>query len=517
MFEPGVILHDRYRLKGRLGHNPARQTWLAEETPGDRLVTIKLLSVGGMTHWDDLKLLEREAQVLRTLKHPHIPEYCDSFELQASATSGTWFALVTRYIRGVPLKKILDSGKTIDGDRAIAIARATLKILDDLHQHHPPILHRDIKPSNLIWGKDEHLYLIDFGAVQTQPRELGNSFTVTGTYGYAPIEQFGGHSVPASDIYALGATLVHLLTGTAPADLPQRNLRIQFHNQLPPHCNPALVRWLDRAIDPDLEHRFKSAHVALLALPSHSSKPAQAPPPLAASESEHQDIHLSSASHHLIIDIPAPFTRQVLRPALTWLTNLPRKAIGLASDEEVETWQWVAIALVGLGVFMLTGTVLLQLVPLLLIAGLIAAASGIPYFQRTTLFFNPEFFEILQEGGGRHQRHHGRLDDLESLAVVPLHPDTHRPRLALKRQNPHEPPPVGIAFTYWKIPSVSLMENLRETIAKGGTPTTPTQVQRVLDTVVIGDQLAHDDVNWLAQTIQKWLDYQAEQREAEKS
>ncbi len=101
-----------------------------------------------------------------------------------------------------------------------------------LHQLNPPVLHRDIKPSNLILGEDEQVYLVDFGAVQDSAVKEGGTFTVVGTYGYTAIEQFGGRAVTASDLYALGATLIHLLTGIAPADLPQKDLRIHFSDKV---------------------------------------------------------------------------------------------------------------------------------------------------------------------------------------------------------------------------------------------------------------------------------------------
>jgi Serine/threonine protein kinase len=92
-----------------------------------------------------------------------------------------------------------------------------------LHELSPPVLHRDIKPSNLILDDSEQIYLVDFGAVQAQASVTGVTFTVVGTSGYAPLEQFWGRgAVAASDLYALGATLIHLLTNTYPADLPQK-------------------------------------------------------------------------------------------------------------------------------------------------------------------------------------------------------------------------------------------------------------------------------------------------------
>jgi serine/threonine protein kinase len=135
-------------------------------------------------------------------------------------------------------------------------------------------LHRDIKPSNLIWGADEQVYLVDFGAVQDKAAREGATFTIVGTYGYTPIEQFGGRAVPASDLYALGATLIHLLTGTAPADLPQQNLRIHFSDRV--SISSHLVRWLESLIQPSLEERVSTAHQALMTLKSNhalGSKP----------------------------------------------------------------------------------------------------------------------------------------------------------------------------------------------------------------------------------------------------
>jgi serine/threonine protein kinase len=149
------------------------------------------------------------------------------------------------------------SGQTLHTKQVRKIAVDVLKILEFLHQLNPAVLHRDIKPSNLIWGEDEQIYLVDFGAVQDRAAKEGATFTVVGTYGYAPMEQFGGRAVPASDLYALGATLIHLLTGTAPADLPQRNLRICFEDQV--SLSPNMVSWIEKLTEPAPEQRFKSA------------------------------------------------------------------------------------------------------------------------------------------------------------------------------------------------------------------------------------------------------------------
>ncbi|MBD1804199.1 serine/threonine protein kinase [Microcoleus sp. FACHB-SPT15] len=215
--------------------------------------------------WDEFKLFEREAQVLKNLNHPRIPKYRDYFSLDRHAGEGLcWFGLVQNYIPGHSLQQLLDEGHRFTEAQVRSIATQVLDILIYLHGLNPPVLHRDIKPSNLIWGTDEQVYLVDFGAVQDPTAVEGATFTVVGTAGYAPLEQFYGKAVPASDLYALGATLIHLLTGTAPADLPQSNLRIQFRDRI--SVNLSFIRWIESLTEPDLDQRFSSASLALEAL-----------------------------------------------------------------------------------------------------------------------------------------------------------------------------------------------------------------------------------------------------------
>jgi serine/threonine protein kinase len=208
--QPNQILSDRYQLKQRLGKAPGRQTWLATDMSVQpaKAVVVKLLAFSELMQWDDLKLFEREAQVLQHLDHPHIPRYLDSFTV---GEAPCWFGLVQDYIPGTSLKQLLEEGKHFSEKQVRQMAANILHLLKYLHELSPPVLHRDIKPSNLIWGEDNFIYLIDFGAVQDRAAREGATFTVVGTYGYAPMEQLGGRAVPASDLYGLGATLIHLI------------------------------------------------------------------------------------------------------------------------------------------------------------------------------------------------------------------------------------------------------------------------------------------------------------------
>jgi serine/threonine protein kinase len=261
------ILQERYRLNQQLGQNASRQTWLATDIQSSppSPVIIKLLAFNPQMQWDDLKLFEREAQVLKNITHPKIPQYRDYFSVDDVEGSGLrWFGLIQEYIPGKSLKH---KRFTEEGSRSIATQ--VLQILIALHELNPPVLHRDIKPSNLILGKDNQIYLVDFGAVQDKAKAEGATFTVVGTSGYAPPEQLWGKAVPASDIYALGATLIHLLTGISPAELPQNQMRIQFKDRVT--INPEFANWIEQLIQPAPERRFSTARQALEALQAKNS------------------------------------------------------------------------------------------------------------------------------------------------------------------------------------------------------------------------------------------------------
>ncbi|MBW4507908.1 MAG: serine/threonine protein kinase [Scytonematopsis contorta HA4267-MV1] len=267
MLQIEQILQNRYQLQCQLGNNRVRQTWLATDLeasdPKKSLVVVKLLAFGGNVQWDDLKLFEREAQVLKQLNHRRIPKCIDYFCID---DQDLWFGLVQEYIPGESLKELINSGKKFSEKQVKRIAIEILEILKDLHGLNPPVLHRDIKPSNLILGKNNCIYLVDFGAVQDKAAKEGATFTVVGTYGYTPMEQFGGKAVPSSDLYALGATLIHLLTGIFPGDLPQRNLQIQFSDRV--NLSPNFLNWLEHLTEPAQENRFASAKEALDAVGS---------------------------------------------------------------------------------------------------------------------------------------------------------------------------------------------------------------------------------------------------------
>ncbi len=144
-----------------------------------------------------------------------------------------------------------------------------MPILQYLHELNPPIIHRDIKPQNIIQRDDGHIFLVDFGAVQSVYRHtVAFGSTVVGTYGYMAPEQFQGQACPATDLYGLGATLLNLLTHSSPSELPKKRLKCDFRPYVT--VSPVFADWLDRLLEPLAEDRFDSARGAIAALSSHA-------------------------------------------------------------------------------------------------------------------------------------------------------------------------------------------------------------------------------------------------------
>jgi len=245
---------------------------------------------------------ELKVETLKNLTHPLIPRYLNYFEVNLPTIKG--FALVQTYIPAQTLEQYLQSGRTFTEAEVKQIAKALLEILVYLHGLYPPVIHRDIKPSNILLGDRSgnsvgQLYLVDFGSVQTVLATETGTRTVVGTYGYMPPEQFGGRTVAASDLYSLGATLIYLVTGNHPADLPQKDFRIQFEQAA--NLSPSFSNWLRSMIEPSLERRFSSASAGLAALekPQPTNLPA-----LVVSKPDGSKIQLTKNGDSLEIIIP---------------------------------------------------------------------------------------------------------------------------------------------------------------------------------------------------------------------
>ncbi|PKL77303.1 MAG: hypothetical protein CVV27_05910 [Candidatus Melainabacteria bacterium HGW-Melainabacteria-1] len=239
-----------------LGQGPGRRVWRGL-APDDTEVVLKTFSLADAPNWKAQELFGREARVLQQLTHPALPQLLAFGESDGEA----W--LIYAYVSGESLAARLAQGWRPELAEVLSMARQLLSLLDWLHGHQPPIVHRDIKPSNLILQPDGQLVLIDFGSVLLNLHPAGGS-TVAGTFGYMAPEQFSGRALPVSDLYAVGATLIQLLTGQAPADLPNERLWICFEDRVV--LPPSLIAWIKSLIHPLPEERCPSARQALTSL-----------------------------------------------------------------------------------------------------------------------------------------------------------------------------------------------------------------------------------------------------------
>ncbi|KAM3089905.1 serine/threonine protein kinase [Phormidesmis sp. 146-35] len=257
----GQILGDHYEVERELGKQEGRWTLLARDLNTQEQVVIKLLCVDETLRSDDLKLFEREAETLKALTHPCVPQYLGYFEHRLPI--GKALALVQTYVPGRSLEACLKIGRTFTEAEAKQIAKSLLYILIYLHGRKPPTIHRDIKPSNIVLA-DRRTHLVNFGSVKMLLSQEGNAFTAVSTHEYTPPEQFGGRVLTVSDLYSLGVTLIAIITGRSPKHLPRKGTKLDFEQVV--DLSPAFSNWLSWMTEANLDRRLKSAKEALQSL-----------------------------------------------------------------------------------------------------------------------------------------------------------------------------------------------------------------------------------------------------------
>jgi len=268
LHQPADIIAQRYWIIDCLGQGAFGTTYQANDLVAHRSVAIKVMSLRQLQEWKVLELFEREARVLAYLDHPAIPKYLDYFH--EDTPEDRKFYLVQELVAGKSLADLVKQGWHCTEAEVTQIALQVLGILNYLHNLRPPVIHRDIKPQNLIRRTDGQICLVDFGAVQDIYRStLARSDTFVGTVDYMPLEQLRGQAYFASDLYALGATLVFLLTHRSPAELSLGRMQSDLSSRL--QVSPQFADWLAQLLQPAVEDRFKSAAGSLKELHSQSA------------------------------------------------------------------------------------------------------------------------------------------------------------------------------------------------------------------------------------------------------
>jgi serine/threonine protein kinase len=253
----GALLGGRYRLGGKLGKGSQGEIFLARDEKSKEEVVVKRLTPKGT--WKSFELFEREAKVLSQLRHPGVPRHLATIE----EPPGT-FNLVMQRAPGENLRDLAARRRLSELELRDVLVRC-LEILDYLHTRVPAVVHRDIKPSNIVRAPSGSCSLVDFGGVLDAARERGGS-TIVGTFGYMAPEQLHGQATPATDIYALGATIVALAGGIEPEDVPRKGLRMDLDKHLP-QLDAGFRAALTAMTDPEPDKRPQRARevVALLA------------------------------------------------------------------------------------------------------------------------------------------------------------------------------------------------------------------------------------------------------------
>ena len=250
---------ERYRplmkLGGRVGQGLVVK---AHDMESGESVAIKIFDLSGAGNWKSMELFEREVDVLRHLDIEGVPKYYDYVETK------TYYYLVEEYINAMSLQEQMEEVVYITETETMTILRRCLEILSELHRMHPPIIHRNIKPSNILTrpcGDGSHdVCLIDFGSVTSASPKTQMS-TVAGTIGYAAPEQLMGKSYPSSDLYALGMSMIHALTGKMPN--VTSSLEVEYEDDLPYSTPERLKEWFRRVLVANPEERFQTADEAL--------------------------------------------------------------------------------------------------------------------------------------------------------------------------------------------------------------------------------------------------------------
>ena len=257
----GPLIAGRYRLGPKLGKGSQGELYTARDLKAkqheEQLVVVKRMVPRGT--WKTFELFERECKVLAQLRHPGVPRFVATVE----EPPGT-FNLIMQRIPGDNLREVAAKQRLSQIELRDVLVRA-LEILDYLHSRTPAVVHRDIKPTNIVRAANGRLVLVDFGGVLDAARESGGS-TIVGTFGYMAPEQLHGRATAATDIYALGATIVALAGGVEPEDVPRKGLRMDLDAHLTT-IDPAFRAVLAAMTDPDPEKRPQRARdvVELLA------------------------------------------------------------------------------------------------------------------------------------------------------------------------------------------------------------------------------------------------------------
>lgn len=260
MLEIGSLVDGKYKILNVIGKGGMSVVYLAMNERANKQWAIKEVRKDGVQNFEVVKQnLIVETDLLKKLNHPHLPSIIDVIDGEGT------FLIVMDYIEGRPLSKALETSGAQSQEDVIEWAKQLCDVLGYLHSRKPPIIYRDMKPSNVMLKPDGSVMLIDFGTAREFKSSSVADTTCLGTQGYAAPEQFGGQGQTdaRTDIYCLGATMYHLVTGHNPCTPPYEMYPIRQWN---PSLSSGLEEIILKCTQRNPDDRYQSCAELLYAL-----------------------------------------------------------------------------------------------------------------------------------------------------------------------------------------------------------------------------------------------------------
>ena len=238
MLEIGSIIDGKYKILNKIGQGGMSVVYLAMNERANKQWAIKEVRKDGVKDYDVVRQgLIAETDILKRLNHPHLPSIIDVIDRDDT------FLIVMDYIEGKSLDYWLKKDGAQPQEKVVEWAKQICDVLGYLHSRKPPIIYRDLNPANVMLKPDGQIMIIDFGTAREFKETSIEDTSCLGTQGYAAPEQYGGHGQTdaRTDIYTLGATMYHLLTGHNPSLPPYEKYPIR-------RLNPALSSGLEKIV-----------------------------------------------------------------------------------------------------------------------------------------------------------------------------------------------------------------------------------------------------------------------------
>ncbi len=250
MTDVGTVIDGKYEILKEIGRGGMSIVYLAMDKHLNKQWAVKEIRKKGSGKNDEIVVnsLLAEANLMKKLDHPSLPRIVDIID------NGITIYVVMDYIEGESLDKILNEYGAQSEELVVGWAKQLCDALGYLHAQRPPIIYRDMKPANIMLKPEGNIKIIDFGIAREYKEQNLADTTVLGTKGYAPPEQYSGQTDARSDIFALGMTMHHLLTGVDPrSGEPYAPVR-----QWNPELSEGIEIIIDRCVEPAAENRYQS-------------------------------------------------------------------------------------------------------------------------------------------------------------------------------------------------------------------------------------------------------------------